>query len=1118
MSLNRKPITSRNIMELCGAAAYKKGEEFYHADRIQDLTYQPDTMEYAAVVKGNKKFTVNVSMDPFGEIEASCTCASFQNYFTNCEHIAGVLCEIMDVERKLANASQQVAKSEDLGVDIEKARQLQLHMLESRAREEKYRQTDAFLTLFQGEIVRDQRKYQLITGDQEQLHVEFICRAVSDYLRPSVLTLEMRIGPKKVYVVPNIKSFLQHVDEREPHEFTKMFTYDPELHGFRPEDQEVIDILLDIYRNEWIVLESWGQTSAYTSFNHDRELLIPPAQWEHLLKKLVQANTQFCQNDRNCGPLTIREDNERLPLIFQFQEAREDGYQLDIYGFNDLMILDHYGYCVIEGQLYRLQGKEENRIADMRRIFHNVPHLLISHEQMEPFMERVLPSLQQIGQVRITEEIQSRLTMHPLKTKVYLDRNLQEHLLVRLEYGYGNIVIPLTPEGAKSPQEIGVILIRDSEKEALIAALMNTIASRPYKDRYLFEHEEDVYHFLYHVLPQLERHCEVYATAAIQEVMYTPSQASSGPKASVNMKGDRSWLEVGFSMEGLDRKEIEQLVHAIMEKKKYYRLPTGAFVSLEQEEFQEFGMLLTQLGVKKSDVKGPQIAVPVLRGLQLEDQGEHLKGIKFGKEFRQLMDHLRHPEALEFEVPVSLAPILREYQQYGFQWMKTLAHYRFGGILADDMGLGKTLQSITFILSEHQKAESERMPTLIVCPASLVFNWERECRKFAPELKVSVVIGDKQERTERIEALFPNSPNYRLKPDVLITSYPLLRRDIEQYEQLTFGAVFLDEAQAFKNHASQTSQSVKQLRAERRFALTGTPIENSLEELWSIFDAIFPELFTSKKVFHELHHEQVAKMVRPFILRRMKRDVLTELPEKIETLQTTELYPEQKRLYAAYLEKLRKQASKELVEEGFPKSRMKILAGLTRLRQLCCHPALFVEDYEGSSSKMEQLFEIIEECMGSGRRMLIFSQFTGMLDIIRNTLAQMGLPCFYLAGDTPVDERLEMCSRFNEGEHNIFLISLKAGGTGLNLTGADTVILYDLWWNPAVEQQAADRAHRMGQKNVVQVIRLITQGTVEEKMYELQQKKKDLIDAVIQTGEGATTSLTEEDIRELLMI
>ena len=311
---------------------------------------------------------------------------------------------------------------------------------------------------------------------------------------------------------------------------------------------------------------------------------------------------------------------------------------------------------------------------------------------------------------------------------------------------------------------------------------------------------------------------------------------------------------------------------------------------------------------------------------------------------------------------------------------------------------------------------------------------------------------------------------------------------------------------------------MKKIQAENRFALTGTPIENSLEELWSIFHVVFPELFQGLKEFSFLSRKTVARRIRPFLLRRLKEDVLSELPEKIESMESVELLPDQKKLYAAYLAKLRHDTLKHLDKDTLRKNRIKILAGLTRLRQICCHPALFVDGYKGSSAKFEQLMQIVEEAMLSGRRVLIFSQFTKMLEIIGRELALQGLTFFYLNGQTPSEERVEICDQFNAGERDLFLISLKAGGTGLNLTGADTVILYDIWWNPAVEQQAADRAHRIGQTNPVQVIKLVARGTIEEKMNELQEKKRHLIEEIIDSEEKTSTALTEEDIREILMI
>jgi SNF2 family DNA or RNA helicase len=433
------------------------------------------------------------------------------------------------------------------------------------------------------------------------------------------------------------------------------------------------------------------------------------------------------------------------------------------------------------------------------------------------------------------------------------------------------------------------------------------------------------------------------------------------------------------------------------------------------------------------------------------------------------------------------------------------------------MGLGKTFQVLALLLSE--KLEKGLHPTLIVVPTSLIYNWCEEVQKFAPELKVAVISGSKPERQEQMKDIKAS--------DIVITSYPLIRRDIEEYKELDFRYCILDEAQHIKNPGSQNAKAVKEIRARNRYALTGTPMENSLLELWSIFDFILPGYLFSSTKFAEKYEkpivrdenkktlEELGKHIKPFILRRLKIEVLKELPEKIEHKILAELTKEQKKIYLAYLERIKSEIEKDIKENGFAKSQIKILAGLTRLRQICCHPAVFLDEFEGESGKMLLLQEIVEEAIESGHRILLFSQFTSMLKIIQDWLKSKNIEYLYLDGSTKAIERGKLVKSFNEGQGKIFLISLKAGGTGLNLTGADTVIHYDPWWNPAVEDQATDRAYRIGQLKSVHVMKLITKGTIEEKIFALQENKKKLIDSVIQPGETMLSKMSEADVRAL---
>ena len=515
-----------------------------------------------------------------------------------------------------------------------------------------------------------------------------------------------------------------------------------------------------------------------------------------------------------------------------------------------------------------------------------------------------------------------------------------------------------------------------------------------------------------------------------------------------------------------------------------------------------------------------KIRVPAFRMLYLDSLGSTSENVRIERssEFRRQVSSYR--EMLDYSdkisVPEQLDGILREYQIYGFRWLKTLSAYGLGGILADDMGLGKTLQAIALMLDEKR---SKGGRSLVVCPASLVLNWQGEIEKFAPELRVLAVMGTASERA----AQFAEMEKY----DVVITSYSLIARDFAEYQEHEFRYEFLDEAQYIKNSSTQTAKAVKSVNSRCRFALTGTPVENSFAELWSVFDYIMPDYLFSYRYFRQHYESPVVKdgneqakqslqrIVKPFILRRMKSGVLTELPEKTETVLLSEMEKEQSGIYSANVAEVR---SAVTASNGDNTEKIKILAMLTRLRQICCDPALVYDNYTGKSAKLEQCMELVESCVNSGHKLLLFSQFTSMLDIVAARLDGMGIRYFMLTGSTKPAQRLKMVNSFNGDDTSVFLISLKAGGTGLNLTGADVVIHYDPWWNSSAENQASDRAYRIGQKKNVQIYKLITRNTIEEKIRELQQAKSGLADIVLSGGEnsGNIMSMTSEEILELL--
>jgi len=1089
--VNEFVFDKQSIREMSDEATYLRGEAYFRSGQVLAVRMESGSEAgYKATVKGanREKYEVEVEAGRDGELRASCGCEAYAP-LSYCKHIVAVLLKLAEEERLPAEEEEMSGKD----VHLTK----QVIFLFDRALS---RRTEASLQTLEDEA-----------WEKRTLEAEYAFKLVKSFGGRTMFAVSMKVGLSRMYVVQKIKDFLKNFESGTQMAFAKHFSYDPSEHAFKEHDEALIGLLTEAMHAEETYKDLLHSLSSY-SYREERILAVPPAVWERMLPYLGRASVSF---EDKMGVHAMELVEGELPIAARLDRAGSGGYQLVFEGLNDTVFLDSYGVAVSGGLLFRADPDRLRRLAELKNLFQyeSGTRLLISSEQIEPFIDRVVRELKAMIRVEISPHIADRIVSPPLNARLYLDME-DDRLLARLEYAYDDIVItPLPQKETKNARE-DVLLMRDLDRENRIMALIERAAFKfNGKDVYL-DHEDEMYDFLYGILPQLGDDVDVYATEAVRTVM---REAEYEPRAKLDVDAGTNWLEFSFDMEGLNEADIRGLMQNLLEKKKYYRLPDGRFLSLEQESFRDITRLFEDLDLRKSEMNGTRMRMPAVRGFQLMDRfGGASRGVQVGKSLRRLWDNLRHPDNLDFEIPSGLEPVLRDYQKFGFHWLKTLSHYRLGGILADDMGLGKTIQSIAYIVSETaappEEGSAAASPVLIVCPASLIYNWEREVRRFAPGLRTVVAAGDPQEREGLMDDGLQGA-------DVWITSYPLLRRDIDWYEKRTFRALFLDEAQAIKNHASLTSHAVRRLQAGQRFALTGTPIENSLDELWSIFEAVFPGLFGSRKSFADLPRDKIARIVRPFILRRLKSDVLKELPDKIESVQPSELSADQKRLYLAYLERLQSDVVRDLSEDGgFQRNRMKILAGLTRLRQLCCHPSLFLEGYEGSSGKLEQLLELIEECRSGGKRMLVFSQFTSMLDIIRQELDARDVSYFYLDGSTPSARRVEMCDAFNGGERELFLISLKAGGTGLNLTGADTVVLFDLWWNPAVEQQAADRAHRIGQKKVVQVFKLVAQGTIEEKMLQLQQRKKDLIEEIVRPGETTLSALTEDDIRELLEI
>ena len=592
-------------------------------------------------------------------------------------------------------------------------------------------------------------------------------------------------------------------------------------------------------------------------------------------------------------------------------------------------------------------------------------------------------------------------------------------------------------------------------------------------------------------------------------------------QTAVGVSVSSGMLDLKIDTGDIPPEELVELLHSYRQKKKYHRLKNGTFVRMEESSVGMLEEMAAALRLTPKEMIRGNMHLPVYRALYLDRLLEEHEDVysKRDSHFKQIVKSFKTIKDADFEEPESLSATMRQYQKNGYRWLRTLESWNFGGILADDMGLGKTLQMIAVLLAA--KLEGKTGTSLIVTPASLVFNWGEEFKKFAPELKVTLAAGTQAERQKRLEE--------SVHSDVLITSYDLLKRDAALYEGREFLYQVLDEAQYIKNHTTAAAKAVKVIKSRFRFALTGTPIENRLSELWSIFDYLMPGFLYGYDTFRREFEipvvknndqeamERLQRMVGPFILRRLKQDVLRDLPEKTEEVRYVQMTGKQRKLYDGQAIHLRSLLDHQS-EEEFNNSRFQVLTELTRLRQICCDPALCFEDYGDETAKTDACMELVQSAVDGGHRLLVFSQFTSMLDILSSRLDGEHVEHFMITGATPKEKRLQLVNAFNGGAVPVFLISLKAGGVGLNLTGADMVVHYDPWWNLAAQNQATDRAHRIGQQKNVTVYKLITKDSIEEKVLELQETKRELADRIIGQGTEQAAPMTREDMLRLLEI
>lgn len=818
--------------------------------------------------------------------------------------------------------------------------------------------------------------------------------------------------------------------------------------------------------------------------------------------------------------LTCRERN---PRVFMSINKNLLGKSKTFHGINvecefpDMFYGVKTAYYIEGDGLYRMEEGFLQRIRPLtEQCDGGSLSFQIGRNNLGEFYYSVLPQIRDI--VDIAEENEEEIEEYlPPEAEFIFYLDAEDHnIACKPGVRYGDTEFPLIKSESEGVKWNGNI-VREEHREREILFLARQWfpqLDREKQELHCGKDEECMYQVLAKGLDALFGLGEVQCTKRFSNLKVTKKM-----KMSVGVSIKSGLLNLDIATEDLPAEELLDILNSYRSKKKYHRLKSGDFVDLTDNSYEMLDEMMNSLHLSVKDFLKGNIELPMYRTLYLDKMLEENENVYSERDshFRNLVRNFKTVNDSDFQLPKELERVLRNYQKNGYRWLRTLEAFKFGGILADDMGLGKTLQVIAVLLAAKQ--EGREGVSLVVAPASLVFNWGEELRRFAPELKFVLVTGTQGERRNKLEA-------YR-EADVLVTSYDLLKRDTELYEGKEFLYQIIDEAQYIKNHQTVAAKAVKVINSQIRYALTGTPIENRLSEIWSIFDYLMPGFLYKYEVFRrdfeapiiknqdEAAMERLKKMTSPFILRRLKRDVLKDLPDKIEKIHYVKFEKKQQELYDAQVVHMRQQIAGQDKAE-FQKNKIQILAELTRLRQVCCDPSLCFENYKGGSAKLEACIELVERAAEGGHKILLFSQFVSMLEIIRQELAKRELSFYMISGETSKEKRLKLVKKFNEDDTRVFLISLKAGGVGLNLTGADVVIHYDPWWNLAVQNQATDRAHRIGQDKKVTVYQLIAKGSVEEKIRKIQESKKELLEEIVGGAAGQLGNMSREDFLELL--
>lgn len=943
--------------------------------------------------------------------------------------------------------------------------------------------------------------FKKVRTKKQKMNLEVSLKQVES--KPITYELNLRIGIDKMYSLKKVLTpfIMNYQKPNYEISFGKYFTYDTEKFYFQNQDKKIIEFVK-------VYMEMRERSGMYSFYQTSPNLLLRGDMLKELLK-LVSKKPFSLETNLQVFPL-IQEETEPH-IAFQINHLK-DAFTIQFDEFELVPVTDDYEYFVYQDRFYHIDTNPALFLKTM--IEHDRTKVTITKDRYKEFANHLYLTLLKLNP-DFTKALETDFLNQTPTCKFYFEKKGKDMIsFIKLQYGEHEINI-LSPRNYVD----NTYIVRDLDKEQdYIEQLENYgFIANTKKGIFTIPDEEKACLFLQKGLKEIVSNYDTFVSSNLKNIRILKKTSVT----NLFKIGTDGIMNYEFQIEGIDKSEIKKLLHEVEHKKKYYRMKSGDYLSLEgNDALKTFANLKDTLALSNEDLLKDEIAIPKYQSLKLSSLEEN-EYYHVDESIRSFIRNFEDYKEKPMTDSLKENKTLREYQKLGVHWMSMISDCEFGGILADEMGLGKSIQTITYMRERIRMDKHAKM--LIVVPTSLLYNWEEEFQKFGNELDIVIVNEGKQHRIDVLEK--------HKDAQVFITSYGLLRQDLELYLPFTFDTVIIDEAQNIKNPKSETALAVKQIKSRVKFALTGTPIENSIYELWSIMDFIMPGYLGTLSMFKENYatkdlddtesYLKLQKQISPFILRRKKKDVLKDLPEKLENKVFVELNEEQKKRYLLELERAKEEINGLVEKNEMEKNQFYVLALLTRLRQICIDPSLVFEDYHDGSSKFDTVLSILDEVIQNDHKVLLFSQFPSVLKKLEPLLKKQHISYYYLDGSTKATERMNLVHHFNADETNVFLISLKAGGTGLNLTSADVVIHLDPWWNPQVENQATDRTHRIGQKKKVEVVKLISKGTIEEKIIELQEKKKKLSDIVIEgkdRGELVLSKLTSREIMNLFDI